>query len=368
MKRKILATVLLTGLLTGLLFGAGAGSAKQAKPPRGFFGIVPQNALTAEEVRYMKAGGLESIRWPLSWGAIQPTRGAAFDWSSFDPVVEVAARGGLEILPVLGSPPHWATPKVTTLPVDNARQRSGWKKFVTAAVKRYGPGGAFWAERASGEDAIPRPKPIRSWQVGNEPNFFYFAFPVSPTRYAKLVTISSQAIRSASRGAKVVLAGFFGQPTARGKRGMPAATFLDRFYRYPGIKRRFDAVSLHPYAVDSRMLKRLVERFHAVAVKHRHRPALYVTEIGWGSENNFRKVAFEQGPRGQVKQLRASYRYLLANQRRLNLKGVYWFAWKDLEGSCDFCDSVGLFHDGDQFRPKPAWRAFVGITGGRVRP
>ena len=182
------------------------------------------------------------------------------------------------------------------------------------------------------------------------------------------MTISSQALKAAQPGAKILLSGLFGEPTAKGRRGMPAATFLRQFYRYPGIKSRFDGVSLHPYAVDSEALEELVEGFHEVAVENHDRPAFYITEMGWGSQNNFKHDAFEQGPRGQVRQLRASYRYLLANQRRLNLKGVYWFSWKDLPDSCDFCDSVGFFREGARFKPKPAWHAFVRLAGGRARP
>ena len=69
-----------------------------------------------------------------------------------------------------------------------------------------------------------------------------------------------------------------------------------------------------------------------------------------------------------MSQLRRSYRYLLGNRRRLNLKQVYWFSWKDIPGSCNFCDSVGLFRKGVRLKPKPAWRAFVGLSGGRARP
>ena len=90
--------------------------------------------------------------------------------------------------------------------------------------------------------------------------------------------------------------------------------------------------------------------------------------MGWGSQNDFKQVAFEQGIHGQVKQLRAAYGYLLENRARLDLKQVYWFSWKDLPESCSFCDSVGLFRDGTKFHPKPAWLAFVGLTGGRARP
>ncbi len=380
MKRLLATSLLLVCLLAALFASAQVGSAKAPpRPPKGFFGIAPQTALTAEDVAYMKAGGIESIRWPLSWGAVQPTKKGGFDWSGFDQTVEVAAAGGLGILPSIVSPPRWIAAKETTMPINSARQRTAWKAFLEAAVERYGPGGKFWKEHAREQriegpegthyvPALPAPQPIRTWQIWNESNFFYFAYPVSPRRYAKLVTISSQAIKSVQPNAKVLLSGLFGEPTAGGSRGMPAATFLRQFYRYPGIKSRFDGVSLHPYAVDSEVLEELVEEFHQVLVENHDRPAFYITEMGWGSQNNFQHDAFEQGPGGQARELKASYDFLLANQRRLNLRGVYWFSWKDIRESCDFCDSVGFFPQAKRYKPKPAWRAFVRITGGRARP
>ncbi len=379
MRPRLIAAVVLACALALLPGATGGAGARSFSVPNGFFGIAPQTELTPQDVTYMKAGGIESVRWPLSWAGVQPTRNGDYDWSGFDHVVEVAAQGGLPVLPSISSPPRWIARKETTMPINNAKQRSAWTQFLKAAVERYGPGGEFWAEHARETvvyepagvkyaPAIPEAEPIRTWQIWNESNFFYFAFPVSPSRYGKLVTISSQAIKSVRPGAKVLLSGFFGEPTAGGNRGVPAATFLSRLYRYPGIKSRFDGVSLHPYAVDSEELEKLVEEFHEVQVENHDRPAFYITEMGWGSQNNFKHDAFEQGPRGQSQELRASYEFLMTNQRRLNLKGVYWFSWKDVEGSCDFCDSVGFFHEGKRFRPKPAWRTFVGLTGGQARP
>jgi hypothetical protein len=378
MRRRLPAALLLALLGVALFAGVQSGSAKPLpKPPAGFFGIVPQTGLTPEDARYMKAGGIDSIRLSLPWAGVQPTRRSAYDWSGFDQALAVAARAGLQVLPSLGSPPRWVTRKETTMPIDNAKQRAGWQAFLSAAVARYGPGGEFWKHHQTGgigpgptyESEPPVPTlPIKEWQIWNESNFFYFAFPVSPTRYAKLVTISSQAIKSVRPGAKVVLSGLFGEPTAGGSKGMPAAKFLSRFYKAPGIKSRFDGVSLHPYAVDAETLEELVEEFHEVSVENHDRPGFYITEMGWGSQDNFEHDAFEQGVQGQVRQLRDSYEYLLENQRRLNLKEVYWFSWKDAKGLCDFCDSVGLFREGPRFKPKPSWHAFVKLSGGRVRP
>jgi hypothetical protein len=377
LKRNFSILVVLACLCAAFV-GTQAGGAKlPPAPPAGFFGIAPQTGLTPEDVRFMKAGGIESIRYPLLWSDVQPTPNGGYKWGGFDEAVAIAARGGLEILPSLAAPPKWVAARPTTMPIDTARQKAAWKAFLAAAARRYGPGGEFWTEHAKPdivegvtyEPAISPPRPIRTWQIWNESNFFYFSFPVSPSRYAKLVTISNQAIKAAQPRAKILLSGLFGRPTAGGSRGMPAATFLRKLYRFPGIKNRFDGIALHPYAVDSETLEEIIEEFHKVPVENHDRPGLYITEIGWGSENNFRNVAFEQGPGGQSRQLRASYKYLLTNQHRLNVKGVYWFTWKDVKSStCNFCDSVGLFHEGDRFRPKPAWRTFVRLAGGRVRP
>jgi hypothetical protein len=100
-----------------------------------------------------------------------------------------------------------------------------------------------------------------------------------------------------------------------------------------------------------------------VILRHRdRRTGLYLTEVGWGSKRNPRRVAFEVGRREQARELRRSYRYLIRNQRRLNLRQVHWFSWKDAPSLCSFCDSVGLFHRGQRFRPKPAWHALARLA------
>jgi Beta-galactosidase len=366
--RSTKTAICLAVLAASLALPTGAGAV-----PREFFGIAPQTELTRTDVEYMRAGRIGSVRWPLIWESIQPTRHGGYDWSSFDHVVETAAAGGIRVLPFFYGTPKWLTGKYTTMPIDSARKRSAWVAFVKAAVQRYGPGGAFWAERAPGvvsyEPTIPSPLPVRAWQVWNEANFFYFAYPVSPTRYARLLKLTQPAIKSVDRGAKVILSGLFGEPDERAPRGMSAISFLDRLYRVPGIKARFDAVALHPYAADASDLIEMTEEARAlVRDKHDLRTQLYITEMGWGSEDNYQQVAFEQGKGGQARQLRRSYSYLIKNRHRLNLKATYWFSWKDLPDVCNFCDSVGFFHQGPRLRPKPAWHAFVGLTGGRPRP
>jgi hypothetical protein len=398
--RRLLSAALLLLAIGGGIYLLSQGTTPPAsaattppKPPRGgkegFYGIAPQGSLTLQEAEYMKAGGIESIRWPMLWSAIQPTKKGGYNWESFDPVVETAALEGLQTLPFVLATPPWLARKYTTLPVNNAAQRKAWVLFLKAAVKRYGPGGEFWTlhspatinrekeKAAKGPDyelagakltPIPKPVPIKTWQIWNEANFFYFAYPVDPFNYAKLLKLSTPAIKNSEKGAKVILTGLFGKPTAGKKRGMPASQFLEALYKVPGIKSYFDGIALHPYAIDHEELEEIVEEFHAVTLAAHDRVPLYITEMGWGSQNDFHIDAFEHGVQGQVEELKSAYAYLLENRTRLDLKQVYWFSWKDLPESCAFCDSVGFFKSGTKVRPKPSWRAFVQITGGKLRP
>jgi hypothetical protein len=335
----------------------------EARVPRDFFGIVPQTSLTAEDTNRMRAGGVDVVRLPVSWAALQLSANSAYDWAGMDHVVALLARSRLDLLPILYATPSWLSRRQTNLPVSNGRQRRGWAAFVRAVAERYGTRGSFWVEHGPGTpDPVPR-NPIRKWQIWNEANFFYFATPASPGRYARLLKITSRAIRRGDRRAEVVLSGLFGNPKQRPPRAMDATRFLQRLYRVRGIKHTFDGVALHPYAANAEELRRLTEAIRRVMVRNRDRRAgLYLTEVGWGSQRNPRKVAFEVGWRPQARELRRSYRYLIRNRRKLNLKQVHWFTWKDARGGCSFCDSTGLFRRGDRFRPKPAWRSFVRIA------
>jgi hypothetical protein len=346
-----------------LLYGAASAAARL---PRDFFGIAPQTPIGPGDVDRMRHGGLDIVRVPVPWPEVQPRPFSEYDWSRLDQEVAVTARAHLDILPFLYASPHWVAGRMTNLPVDNARQRRAWVAFVRAAVERYGTHGTYWAEHWIGSgDYVPR-NPIRTWQIWNEENFFYFATPASPGRYARLLKLSHRAIRSVDGHARLILGGLFGNPRERPPRAMDAVDFLDRLYRVPGIRRSFDGVALHPYAKDVGALRRLTESLRRVVVAHHDRRAgLYLTEVGWGSQHDPRRVAFEVGRRAQARELRRAYRYLIRDRHRLNLKQVHWFSWKDARGGCSFCDSVGLFRRGLRFRPKPAWHAMVAITHGR---
>jgi len=363
------ALVVLLALVgvTAASLSAGAGTARAV--PREFFGIGPQTSLTDTDAEYMRVGRIGAVRWPLAWGGVQPTPNGDYEWGAFDDVVKTAARQHLRVLPFVYSTPSWLARKYTTLPVNNARQRRGWAAFLRAAAERYGPHGEFWREHRRGSgDFVPK-VPLREWQIWNEANFFYFAKPASPTRYAQLLKIANRALKRGDRSVKTIVSGLFGEPSAKPPNAMHAVDFLRRLYRVRGIKASFDGIALHPYSETAADLARMTNEMRRVVVQNGdRRTRLYITEMGWGSQNNPNLVSFERGVGFQRREMRRAYNYMIHNRRRLNLRGTYWFTWKDLRGSCNFCDSTGFFREGERFKPKPAWRTFVGITGGRLRP
>ena len=380
MKRRLTQPLCLLALLVAVLVRRRPGRLRRSRrrgAAEGFFGIGPQTALTDEDAEYMKAGGIESVRWPLPWAGDPADQEGRLQ---LDRLRRRRSR----------SPPAHG-PAGAALPLRHAalarrasRRRcrsttpgsaTAWTAFLTRRGRTLRPRRRILGRARAGgvgpsyEPADPdEPLPIRTWQIWNEANFFYFAYPVSPQRYAKLLKISSPAIKAVDPGAKVILSGLFGEPTASGAQGDAGGQVpRSALPRRRGSRAASTASPCTPTRSTPETLEELVEELHEVTVENHDRVPLYITEMGWGSQNDFQQVAFEQGIQGQVQQLRGAYGYLLENRNRLDLKQVYWFSWKDLPDSCNFCDSVGLFRAGaEASRPKPAWRAFVALTGGRA--
>lgn len=350
-------------------------SAAQALPA-GFWGVVPQSGLTSEQFQRLGRGGVESIRIPIGWQSVQPTKNGEFDWSGFDNQIEEAAQAGIKVLPFLSGAPEWAVPAKRVpgagglkapahLPVSGAG-RTGWAAFLTAAVARYGPTGSFWSEHPG----VPK-RPIREWQIWNEPNFKYFIAKPNPTEYGQLVKISSTALKAADPGAKVILAGLFARPRgARTKTGKHkslnwyASDFVNKMYRTtPGVKASFNGVALHPYTIHARELPGVIEEFrHYLSLNHDAGKSLWLTELGWSSGKPSQGNQFAKGPQGQARELRTAFTKLRNRQAAWRLESVFWFSVDDAPGACNFCDGSGLFGSG--FKPKPAWYSYVKFAGG----
>jgi polysaccharide biosynthesis protein PslG len=350
--------------------GALAAANSAAALPANFWGVVPQGSQNVETLQRLKAGGVDSIRIPISWSSVQPQRGGLWNWSDADSFFAAAAAARLNVLPFLSGAPSWAVPidhrfgSSAYLPVRSGKQRSEWKRFVTQAVLRYGPHGTFWSENP----ILPQ-RPIRAWQIWNEPNFKYFVARPNPAEYGKLVKLSSAAIKAADPGAQVILGGLFARPIEATFHTNPpqayfASDFLEQMYKStPGIASKFQGYALHPYTGSWKNLTARIEEVRRVLKRnHDAGKGLWITEMGWSSEPPQPRNSFAKGLAGQARELKGAFKLLTANQRRWNVQSIYWFAINDFAGVCNFCGGSGLFSNG---KPKPAWNAYVRFAGGR---
>lgn len=332
--------------------------------PANFWGVVPQLPPSVEQLQQLKAGGVDSIRVPISWSSVQPVREGVLNWSDADTLIKAAAAARLDVLPFLSTAPGWAVPvdrrfgSSAFLPVRTGVQRSAWTQFVTQAVLRYGPHGTFWNENPT----LPR-KPLRTWQIWNEENFKYFVARPNPAEYGKLVQLSSAAIKAADPGAQIILGGLFSRPIEATFHKHPpqayfASDFLEGMYKStPGIASKFQGYALHPYTGSYKNLTARVEEVRRVLkANHDAGKGLWFTELGWSSEPPQPNNSFAKGRAGQARELRGAFRLFVAKQRQWNLQRIYWFAIGDFAGVCNFCGGAGLFGDG--FKPKPAWFAY----------
>ncbi len=364
-------------LLSALVVLATLGFAATAEAlPTGFWGVVPQSTLSAEQFQRLAQGGVESTRVTLDWASLQSSRGAPIEWSGPDAIIERAALAGIAVLPTVTDAPSWAVRNTgvqggggstapARLPITGAAA-AGWESLLAQAVERYGPGGEFWATHPY----VPV-RPIRTWQIWDEPNFKYFVARPNPAEYGKLIKLSYSALKGADPGAKIVLAGLFAQPKgARTRSGKHtslnwfASDFLEGMYKStPGVKADFSGVALHPYTSSWQHLRPEIEEVRAVLRDNRDAAkGLWITELGWSSEPADRGDAFAKGPSGQATQLKGAFNLLEENQSRWRIQQADWFSVDDLAGACNFCGGSGLFGPG--FTPKPAWRAYAQLAGG----
>ncbi len=307
----------------------------------------------------MARGGVETIRVFMTWSGVEPSAGTR-DWRYYDTLARVAATSGMTLLPTFFNVPPFISSKPATLPIRGAAARSGWSSFVGDAARRYGPGGEFWAANPQ----VPY-HPITDWQVWNEPNIDEFvAGRANPKRYAALVKITDQALDSASPGARLGLAGLFRRP--RVGYGMRMDEYLDLFYRVRGIKRHFDAVSIHPYSKKpADVIATLRDARRVMATNKDRGTRLWVTELGWTTGGRqLRLSPFKTTPGQQAQKLSRSYASLLRLRSSLKLDHLVWHLWRDPVGEPGLWTLyMGLFDTGGS--PKPAWFAFTSAAGGQ---
>jgi hypothetical protein len=251
--------------------------------------------------------------------------------------------------------PAWAVdgrPEYGSPPRDIAT----FAAYAAAAVRRYGPGGTFWAQNPQ----LPR-TPIRAWQVWNEPNLpFYWSKQPFARGYVALLRAARIAIRAADRRATILLAGLTNGASSTSWEAL-------RMILKAGGRGLFDGVGLHPYTSKVANILKTVRYARAEMRRRGGIRPVWLTEISWsssGGRTTDHFATWDTSERGQARMVRTALTALARERRRLGIRQVTWYTWLSPDvGRSKWFDYAGLsrIKDGRVVR-KPALKAFAGVA------
>ena len=360
MTQRLLATASLALIAATML----SSQAAQADVRTFRFGVVAGAPTPTADLDRMREARVKSVRVYLHWASIEAQRpigpgctGAQYQWDTFDRFVGGASRRDIRVLPFFFGSPGYAASEGQRMPSTGSPAIEDYKCFVRAAVARYGRGGSYPTL------INPRAAPITEWQAWNEPNLPGYAArgDVNPKEYARFVKTTTATVRGVDQRAAIVLAGM----PEQGKNGMLSTRFLRQFYSVKGIRRSFNAVAIHPYAVNHRGVKGYLIRLRdTLRDLGDARRSVWITEVGWATSGP-RDAFTVTTERGQAKRLRNTFEMIKANRRRFNIGTVQWFRWRDAApyGSTQWWgDYAGLYKKNGN--PKASCNSFARFTGG----
>ena len=350
---------LIAGIATVALFASPASAAKIQ------YGVISQDPPPdARDYELMNKAGVDLRRLPFGWDSYQFVRGdctpegGACDWSRADLAIGAAASHGIATLPYFYNSARFINSNPIKPPL---RALDEWADWIQAAVQRYGRGGVYWQGDYQAVFGPSAPQmPVDTWQIWNEQTSDHFFLPKpDPKKYAKLLKPASEAIRSVDPRAEILLGGIFGET---GPKGQKLETFFEKLYKIRKIERYFDAVAVHPYATKPKGVLNQAKKIRKAADKGGDKKAdVWVTELGYASAGPRGGRAGElvmKGERGQAAALKKAFKILKKNARKLDLAGIVWYAWEDVDnpGLCKFCQRAGLIDL--KGRPKSAYKEF----------
>jgi hypothetical protein len=381
MTRKLKLTLLIALAASLVMLVATPAQAAKRRVPFGFFGTVltpemasPErvsDAALEQQMALMASSGVESLRVTLAWHSLERTPGA-YNFALLDRVVAAAARHGIVVLANMTETAPWASERPShadawRLP---PRDPNTFAELMRQLVLRYGPAGSFWAQNPT----LPR-VPIRQWQIWNEQTapWHWQRRPWAPS-YTRLLKAAYRAIHGADRRAKVV-AGSLGASRAN-YAPWDAARDLYR----AGAKRFFDVIAVHPFTNNSRSARltvdqtlEIVRRVRAQMRRRRDgRKPIILTELTWpasvGKVPRMALLGLETTSRGQVARLKAAYRRLARDRRKLRITQTYWYNWAsqyDADGALSVMSFrfAGLTRlRGGVFSPMPILRTYASLA------
>ena len=195
----------------------------------------------------MSKAGFTDVRSDFDWCACQRTKGAAFDFSKYDMVVNDAMEHGIAVLPILYGIPSWAQPVNEHL--------DEWRTFIRETMRHF-------------KGRVP------AVEIWNEENIDAFWKNPDPAKYAEVLKAAYEEVKKVDPSVRVVFGGTAGC----------AWKYIEQAV-LAGAKDSFDVVSVHPYrwphppepelTDDLLALKRMMAR-NGIADR-----SVWITELGW---------------------------------------------------------------------------------------
>ncbi len=336
--------------------------------------IPPSDSAANVVFNRIRQAGATAVRLTVSWKDIAPDQrpadfhpakpdDPAYDWTSADREIRLAAANGLQPLITVLTAPSWAE--------QGSRGRGNMKvsasalgQFATAITSRYS--GSF--------QRLPQ---VRTWLVWNEPNLSSYLAPqvsgkqlVGASRYRSMVNAFAAAAHAVDRD-NVVVAGLVAPFTFRNDpgplrfmRGVLCMSAGERPKPTCSARVQFDVWSVHPYTSGGprhrafnpndvslgdlpaahRLLAAAVRAHHVVSSRS---VQFWVTELSWDSK--------PPDAKGVPLQLEAQWiSEGLYRMWQAGVSLVTWFMLRDQRRPSPY--QSGLYFSG--WRPKPALDAF----------
>ena len=227
----------------------------------------------AKQYSRARAGGVEWVREEFRWDIAEPSPGQ-WNFARGDALFTGASKAGVNVMLLLDYGATW----------------SNWTdaqfgNYAATLAARYGVNGTFWQQHPE-----LAPRPVTRMEIWNEP---YMPGPyLAPSRYAKLVRATSQAVRAVGKNIRLAANVDTGN-YAEGRQDY----FVQLIAADPKLHEAIDAWSLHPYSQEcgpyatDTSCKQLgqawrydhVTLFRDLAAQKGVTRPLWLTELGWST-------------------------------------------------------------------------------------
>lgn len=263
--------------------------------------------------------GVQWAREQFNWDVIEPTDNDAFNFDTYDAVIDAYDAQEIEVLGLLTYSSSWASDNPGAADYEfYPPDLDSWSNYVETVTEHY-------AGR------------ITYWEIWNEPNHDSF-WKGSEADYADLLNSAVTAAQAGNSDARIVFGGLSGADY----------TFLEDVLPLLNDVDDIDVMAIHPYSDDAPEKTLTTDLYNIKAVLNRFDMAqtpIWLTEIGW--ETGITGVA----NRRQAEYLTRAYVQALSIP---DVEKVFWYSLADAGAGYGLVD--------DDLVPKEAASAFAFVA------